>query len=124
MKAAARTILQDWNGGKIGFYTVPPARDDIHVGAAIVSSWGSEFDLNSILSSEESMMSRLPTQVPNMMEIAPGVPSTLNFDEEEMDDEEEMESSEGEMEDEEEAMEDEQPPVVLQGTSLMHQVVR
>ena len=35
---AAKMVLQDWTGGKIPFYTEPPAvAPDVHVGAAIVT---------------------------------------------------------------------------------------
>lgn len=38
LNAAARIVLQDWTGGKIPFYTEPPAIGaDVHVGASIVS---------------------------------------------------------------------------------------
>jgi len=38
--------LQDWNGGRIPYYTLPPADlPDVHVGAAIVQSWGKEFNV-------------------------------------------------------------------------------
>jgi nuclear GTP-binding protein len=47
--AAARIVLTDWNDGRIPYYTEPPqrqaaARED----AAIVSSWGSDFDANQV----------------------------------------------------------------------------
>eukprot|EP01102_Stenamoeba_stenopodia_P018133 TRINITY_DN6611_c0_g2_i1.p1 TRINITY_DN6611_c0_g2~~TRINITY_DN6611_c0_g2_i1.p1 ORF type:complete len:510 (-),score=190.29 TRINITY_DN6611_c0_g2_i1:40-1464(-) len=44
--AAAKIVLQDWNGGRIPYYTLPPAdSQEVHVGAAVVQSWGQEFNL-------------------------------------------------------------------------------
>jgi len=47
---AARSILKDWNQGKIPYYTLPPkdAEPDVKKGGAvIVSSFGAEFDLSA-----------------------------------------------------------------------------
>mmetsp|Transcript_2758 Transcript_2758/g.6461 ORF Transcript_2758/g.6461 Transcript_2758/m.6461 type:complete len:528 (+) Transcript_2758:145-1728(+) len=46
---AARSVLKDWNHGKIPYYTVPPADAEPEVskgGATIVSSFGAAFDLS------------------------------------------------------------------------------
>lgn len=46
---AARSVLKDWNHGKIPYYTLPPkdAEPDVAKGGAvIVSSFGGEFDLS------------------------------------------------------------------------------
>ncbi|KAJ8901741.1 hypothetical protein NDN08_003947 [Rhodosorus marinus] len=53
LAAAARIVLQDWNGGKIGFYTIPPSarRKSIHR-TKLVAAWGKEFDLKKVVSSE------------------------------------------------------------------------
>ncbi|RHY64507.1 hypothetical protein DYB30_008275 [Aphanomyces astaci] len=49
-KAVARNILQDWNRGKIPFFTPPPAAKDtrLDVGATIVQSFGDDFDLAAL----------------------------------------------------------------------------
>ncbi len=47
---AARSVLKDWNQGKIPYYTVPPKNAEPDVakgGAVIVSSFGAEFDLSA-----------------------------------------------------------------------------
>ncbi|KAG0179442.1 Guanine nucleotide-binding protein-like 3 [Apophysomyces sp. BC1021] len=44
----ARAVLQDWNGGKIPFFTVPPAAVNVHGDAAVVSAWSQEFDMSQI----------------------------------------------------------------------------
>lgn len=46
---AARSVLKDWNHGKIPYYTVPPKNAEPEVnkgGAVIVSNFGAEFDLS------------------------------------------------------------------------------
>jgi nuclear GTP-binding protein len=46
---AARSVLKDWNHGKIPYYTVPPKDAEPKVqkgGAVIVSNFGAEFDLS------------------------------------------------------------------------------
>ena len=46
--AAARTVLKDWNNGKIPFYTAPPklAGSTCDDNAVIVSEFGKQFDLD------------------------------------------------------------------------------
>jgi nuclear GTP-binding protein len=45
---AARAILQDWNSGKIPFYTPAPEVKDIE-SSVIVNSWGNDFDINAVI---------------------------------------------------------------------------
>lgn len=48
-QAAARIVLQDWNDGRIPFFTRPPKRDDHgEAAAAIVPAWGTEFDAEAV----------------------------------------------------------------------------
>jgi nuclear GTP-binding protein len=44
--AAAKCVLQDWNSGKIPYYTLPPVKTEqkVHLGAAVVASWSKEFE--------------------------------------------------------------------------------
>ncbi|KAF8949765.1 Guanine nucleotide-binding protein-like 3, partial [Entomortierella lignicola] len=45
--SAARSILNDWNSGKIPFYTVPPATQHTPTAAAsMVEGWSKEFDID------------------------------------------------------------------------------
>lgn len=68
LNAAARTVLQDWNLGKIKFYTIPPAVKDVHVSAEIVSEWGKAFDIDQVFQQEKSYLSSLPANpLPSMM---------------------------------------------------------
>jgi nuclear GTP-binding protein len=46
---AGRLVLQDWNSGKIPFFTVPPQDNPrTHVASAIVADWAQAFDLASV----------------------------------------------------------------------------
>jgi nuclear GTP-binding protein len=45
--SAARSILQDWNTGKIPYYTIPPERTEI-VSTEITNEWGKEFDIDAL----------------------------------------------------------------------------
>jgi len=74
-QAAARTVLQDWNGGKIPFYTVPPEVKNVHVAAQIVSSWGQAFDIENIMDQEKTILSSLPSNHDGFMSMAPGTSS-------------------------------------------------
>eukprot|EP00052_Salpingoeca_macrocollata_P000885 m.22749 g.22749 ORF g.22749 m.22749 type:complete len:608 (+) comp10941_c0_seq1:108-1931(+) len=55
--AAARVVLQDWNSGKISFYTLPPKnaapKDKGPISSEVVSQWAAEFDIASLLLEEE-----------------------------------------------------------------------
>eukprot|EP01121_Diplochlamys_sp_Union-15-3_P012206 TRINITY_DN362_c0_g1_i1.p1 TRINITY_DN362_c0_g1~~TRINITY_DN362_c0_g1_i1.p1 ORF type:complete len:664 (+),score=137.96 TRINITY_DN362_c0_g1_i1:141-1994(+) len=54
---AAKLVLQDWNEGRIPYYTIPPdiTKDkSVHVGSEVVSQWGKEFDIDKILESEQN----------------------------------------------------------------------
>jgi len=52
LQQAARTVLQDWNEGRIPFYTQPPASNDVEE-SEIVTSFSKEFDLNQFIASVE-----------------------------------------------------------------------
>ncbi len=71
MEAAARTVLQDWNTGRISFYTIPPQRksdDQLALPAAeIVSQWGKDFDLSSIVQLEQAVVLDKMTTLPSVL---------------------------------------------------------
>lgn len=47
--AAAKIILQDWNDGKIPYYTTPPKRNtQIEGSASILEDWGTDFDVSAL----------------------------------------------------------------------------
>lgn len=53
-EAVARIILQDWNNGKISYFTRPPETHTMpaHLSANVVTSWGKEFDVAALYSDE------------------------------------------------------------------------
>ena len=55
MDNTARSILQDWNSGRIPYYSVPPvsgAAVESHIATEIVSSWSAEFSLPDVVAIE------------------------------------------------------------------------
>uniref|UniRef100_A0A0B7A2D0 CP-type G domain-containing protein n=1 Tax=Arion vulgaris TaxID=1028688 RepID=A0A0B7A2D0_9EUPU len=57
---AARTMLQDWNNGKITYYTAPPEEipeSSVHVDAKIVTEWGKEFNIDELIAEESKLLS-------------------------------------------------------------------
>ncbi len=48
-QAAAKIVLQDWNDGRIPYYTVPPQRQsEVEGSAALVQQWGQEFNADEV----------------------------------------------------------------------------
>lgn len=90
LKAAARTVLQDWNEGKIPFYTLPPERKEI-ISTEIVSTWGKAFDIQSIIQLENNYISQLKDDSKEHMVIESSEVEThaLGYESEEMEDKEE-----------------------------------
>jgi len=43
IESTARSVIQDWNNGKIPYYTIPPVRKDVHVSSSIVQGFSKEF---------------------------------------------------------------------------------
>ncbi|RVE42247.1 hypothetical protein evm_013106 [Chilo suppressalis] len=60
-EAAARILLNDWNTGKVRYYTEPPETPDseVHVDAKIVSAVAKEFDINSFETMETEAINML-----------------------------------------------------------------
>lgn len=54
--AAARSILDDWNSGKIRYYTVPPEQPVCHISAEIVNQMVKEFDIENFAVEEKMML--------------------------------------------------------------------
>ncbi|XP_026751070.2 guanine nucleotide-binding protein-like 3 homolog [Galleria mellonella] len=59
--AAARILLNDWNIGKVRYFTEPPETlaSEVHVDAKIVTEIAKEFDINSFEAMETEAMSEL-----------------------------------------------------------------
>lgn len=56
VQAAAKVVLQDWNDGRIPFYTMPPQREaqEGHAAAEVVTQWASDFDADQVFGDERS----------------------------------------------------------------------
>ncbi|KAL0099025.1 hypothetical protein PUN28_020223 [Cardiocondyla obscurior] len=54
--AAARSVIEDWNSGKIRYYTVPPEQSECHISAEIVSQMTKEFDIENFVAEEKMML--------------------------------------------------------------------
>lgn len=49
LQAAARILLQDWNSGRIPYYTVPPVRESIVADSAtLVTQYTTEFNTKQV----------------------------------------------------------------------------
>ena len=116
MLAAARVVLNDWNGGRIPYYTTPPARGDAvdrkHAAAEVVGDWGKEFDAEKVFEDEENaVIAGLPELDDADVEFVPaqtaGVAQLDAAGEEAASDSEGGEEEMEEEEEEEEASEDE-----------------
>lgn len=60
VNSAARVVLQDWNSGKIPFYTLPPkGPSKAHLSAEIVHQWSEEFNVNAIMDTESNALGSL-----------------------------------------------------------------
>ncbi|CAG9560702.1 unnamed protein product [Danaus chrysippus] len=58
--AAARILLNDWNTGKVRYFTEPPeVESEVHVEAKIVNSLAQEFDINSFEAMETEAIDAL-----------------------------------------------------------------
>jgi len=100
--AAAKIILQDWNNGKITFYTHPPERKTTeHDSATVMQYLGAEFDLKSLEHEEKDDLEGLSAAMDSALVLDPGKPTDM----EEVPVEEGSDSDEG-AESEEEKMVD------------------
>ncbi|KXZ51328.1 hypothetical protein GPECTOR_13g815 [Gonium pectorale] len=103
--AAARIVLQDWNDGRIPYYTTPPERPKTGLeDAQIVSSYAAEFNADEVFASERSaVIAHLPSMEddagPGFFEAPSAGAATADLAAMEEDDKEGEEA----MEDEEEA---------------------
>eukprot|EP00298_Acanthocystis_sp_HF-20_P000111 c10134_g1_i1.p1 GENE.c10134_g1_i1~~c10134_g1_i1.p1 ORF type:complete len:516 (-),score=222.79 c10134_g1_i1:22-1569(-) len=57
LESASRIVLQDWNAGKIPFFTLPPSSSETgEPELTIVGAWTKEFDISSLLKEEEEVL--------------------------------------------------------------------
>ena len=74
--SAARTVIRDWNGGKIPYYTMPPETtalegEDKTEGAVVVSSFADELDLQKL---DAEVLKDLPEDGMDYVKIEPVMP--------------------------------------------------
>lgn len=64
VRSAARSVIHDWNTGKIKYCTQPPVDDsnDIHLSASIVTSDQKEFQIDNLDELEQNFMKELNEQ--------------------------------------------------------------
>lgn len=85
LQAAARSVLLDWNTGRIRFYTSPPD-SGVHVAAAVVPSYAAEFDFESVINTIEqpqvlgALPSRRGADATTELVMAPGSAAVAHLD--------------------------------------------
>jgi len=100
--AAAKMILQDWNNGKISFYTHPPERKTTeHDSAQVMQYLGAEFDIGALEKEEKDDLDGLTAAMDSALVLGPGKPTEMEEVQEDNDDEED-EDDDGSDEDAEE----------------------
>ncbi|XP_068152523.1 guanine nucleotide-binding protein-like 3 homolog [Drosophila tropicalis] len=70
--AAARSVLNDWNTGKIKYCTQPPEvkeNPNVHISASIVHADAREFDVDNFESMETDILSHCATETDDIMQI-------------------------------------------------------
>lgn len=68
-EGAARSLLNDWNTGKIKYCTQPPEMDkDSHISASIVSEEAREFDIENFDQMETDVLDQFTVKVEDAMD--------------------------------------------------------
>lgn len=103
-KTAAKVVLQDWNSGKISFYTHPPkhVKDAEHDSVQVVQYLGAGFDLKQIEKEESDDLNELLDTLSSALVIDPGKPGQMETDDENKEQdcvEDEMQSDDDESDD-------------------------
>lgn len=69
-EGAARSLLNDWNTGKIKYCTQPPETDaNAHISAAIVSNEAREFEIENFDQMETDVLNNFTVKVEEAMEV-------------------------------------------------------
>ena len=96
--AAARSVLNDWNSGKIKYCTQPPEvqderkDSDIHVSASIVHAEAREFDVENFEAMETEILDKFNVKKDDFMEIATSGPVEFKAPKEDDEDEEDKQT--------------------------------
>lgn len=80
---AARSLLDDWNRGKIKYYTLPPEEpsENVHISSKIVSEIAKEFDLDNFEQMETDTLNTLEEEHKKQESILIDGPSVETMDE-------------------------------------------
>ncbi|KAI8618275.1 P-loop containing nucleoside triphosphate hydrolase protein [Chytriomyces sp. MP71] len=65
LENTARSVLQDWNAGRVPFYTLPPDSGvavTTHVESSIVTKWAKEFQMPEIVAVEDELIASVKTR--------------------------------------------------------------
>lgn len=74
-EGAARSLLNDWNTGKIKYCTQPPETDaNVHISAAIVSAEAREFEIDNFDQMETDVLNNFTVKVEDAMEVTSSGP--------------------------------------------------
>lgn len=123
----ARLLLQDWNSGKITYYTAPPERTEdkdpsVHLGAQIVAGFTKEFDINEIAEDEAKMIEGL-TSTGSQHMLVPGMtPLSAVLKEEDLEEtvnDDDMENNSGDDDEVEDMEDDTENMQELKGVSVV-----
>ncbi|KAJ3194915.1 Guanine nucleotide-binding protein-like 3 [Irineochytrium annulatum] len=108
----ARSILNDWNTGRIPYYTIPPATGidkGAHISSSIVSGWSQEFQMPDIMEMEGKDLAVAKAQGVGRM-LAVSTIGSGEVDEEALVEDEMEDDDEGQMEDDD----DEEAPELME----------
>jgi len=99
---AARLVLNDWNSGKIKYFTHPPETKDVscEISAEIVTEFAKEFKLDDLDKMDAEDMDSLPTVLPSQTMLLPStgvVGEAQKAEEMEESEEEDEEENEGQL---------------------------
>lgn len=81
MVAAARSVLNDWNSGKIKYCTHPPEvieSTNVHVSASIVHEEAREFDVDNFEAMETEILNNCNIKEDEVMEVTSTGPVECN----------------------------------------------
>lgn len=74
-ESAARSLLNDWNIGKIKYCTQPPETEsNVHISATIVSDEAREFDIENFEQMETDVLNSFTVKVEDAMEVTSSGP--------------------------------------------------
>merc|ERR1712212_734592 len=100
-----RIVLNDWNSGKIKYFTLPPETEtkETHVSAEVVSAFAKEFSLENLDKMDQDDLNDLPAVQPSdtIAVGSSGMIESINQEEEEVEEDMEEDDEDEENEDEE-----------------------